>query len=56
MTKYEQLQEHLKNNQNTWLITIDKVQKLLNYQPKYKIFEGMDEAIDWYINSLCEQI
>jgi UDP-N-acetylglucosamine 4-epimerase len=21
MTKYEQLQEHLKNNQNTWLVT-----------------------------------
>ena len=28
---------------------IDKPQTLLNYQPKYKISEGMDEVIDWYI-------
>jgi UDP-N-acetylglucosamine/UDP-N-acetylgalactosamine 4-epimerase len=31
---------------------IDKSQTLLNYQPKYKISEGMDEVIDWYIFSL----
>jgi len=28
---------------------IDKAQRLLDYQPKYMISEGMDEAIDWYI-------
>jgi UDP-N-acetylglucosamine 4-epimerase len=32
--------------------SIEKAQKLLDYQPKYKISEGMDEAIDWYVNSL----
>jgi UDP-N-acetylglucosamine 4-epimerase len=31
---------------------IDKAKKLLNYEPKYMISEGMDEAIDWYINNL----
>ena len=28
---------------------IDKAQALLEYQPKYRISEGIDEAIDWYI-------
>ena len=32
--------------------SIEKAKKLLDYQPKYKISEGMDEAIDWYVNSL----
>ena len=32
--------------------SIDKAKKLLDYQPKYKISEGMDEAIDWYIDSI----
>jgi len=27
---------------------IKKAQDLLGYQPKYKVSEGMDEAIDWY--------
>jgi UDP-N-acetylglucosamine/UDP-N-acetylgalactosamine 4-epimerase len=31
---------------------IDKAQTLLDYQPKYMISEGMDEAIDWYVGSL----
>ena len=31
---------------------IEKAQMLLGYQPKYMISEGMDEAIDWYVNSL----
>ncbi len=31
---------------------IDKAQTLLNYQPKYLISEGMDEAMDWYVGSL----
>ena len=32
--------------------SIEKAKKLLDYQPRYKISEGMDEAIDWYVNSL----
>jgi UDP-N-acetylglucosamine 4-epimerase len=32
--------------------SIQKAKNLLDYEPKYKISEGMDEAIDWYINSL----
>ena len=35
--------------------SIDKAKKLLDYQPKYKISEGMDEAIDWYINSIIKK-
>jgi len=31
---------------------IDKAQALLDYQPKYMISEGMDEAIDWYVESI----
>ena len=31
---------------------IDKAQELLDYQPKYMISEGMDKAMDWYVNSL----
>ena len=31
---------------------IDKAQTLLDYQPKYIISQGMDEAMDWYIKSL----
>jgi len=33
---------------------IDKAQNLLGYQPKYKISEGMDEAMDWYVSSLTK--
>jgi UDP-N-acetylglucosamine/UDP-N-acetylgalactosamine 4-epimerase len=33
---------------------IDKAKILLNYQPKYTISKGMDEAMDWYIASLSE--
>ena len=29
---------------------ITKAQKLLEYQPKYKISEGMDKAMDWYVS------
>ena len=32
--------------------SVDKAYKLLEYRPKYKISEGLDEAIDWYINSV----
>jgi UDP-N-acetylglucosamine 4-epimerase len=31
---------------------IDKAQTLLDYQPKYMISEGMDEALDWYVENL----
>ena len=31
---------------------ISKAQTLLGYQTKYMIGQGMDEAIDWYINSI----
>ena len=31
---------------------IEKAQQLLGYQPIYKISDGLDEAIDWYITSL----
>ena len=33
---------------------IDKAQKLLDYQPQFKVSEGMDEAMDWYVNSLIK--
>jgi len=33
---------------------IDKAKELLGYQPKYMISEGLDEAIDWYIDNLKE--
>lgn len=31
--------------------SIDKAKKLLDYQPNYKIIDGMDKAIDWYISN-----
>jgi UDP-N-acetylglucosamine 4-epimerase len=31
---------------------IDKAQDLLSYQPTHKIFEGMDEVMDWYFKSI----
>ena len=33
---------------------INKAQALLDYQPKYMISEGMDEAMDWYVSSLTK--
>jgi len=35
---------------------IAKAKKLLNYDPKYNISEGMDEAIEWYVNNLSKKI
>ncbi len=32
--------------------SIEKAKKLLDYQPEYKISDGLDEAIEWYINFL----
>jgi UDP-N-acetylglucosamine/UDP-N-acetylgalactosamine 4-epimerase len=34
------------------LADISKARRLLDYQPKYMISKGMDESIDWYINSI----
>jgi UDP-N-acetylglucosamine/UDP-N-acetylgalactosamine 4-epimerase len=31
---------------------IEKAQKLLNYDPKYMINDGLDQAMDWYANTL----
>lgn len=31
---------------------IDKAQALLDYQPRYMISQGMDEAMDWYVSEL----
>jgi UDP-N-acetylglucosamine/UDP-N-acetylgalactosamine 4-epimerase len=31
---------------------IDKAQALLGYQPKYMISEGLNEAMDWYVDSI----
>ena len=31
---------------------ISKAQQLLGYQPSHKISEGLDEAMDWYVDSL----
>jgi len=31
---------------------IDKARSLLDYQPKYTISKGIDEAIDWYVSNL----
>ena len=33
---------------------ISKAQELLKYQPEYRISEGMDETMDWYIGSLSK--
>jgi len=32
---------------------ISKARLLLGYQPNHKIISGLDEAMDWYIASLC---
>jgi len=31
---------------------IRKAQQLLGYQPTHKIAAGLDEAMDWYVESL----
>ena len=32
--------------------SIDKAKELLGYEPLFRIFEGLNEAIGWYINTL----
>ena len=32
--------------------SIDKAIEFLNYRPQYKVSDGLNEAIDWYINCL----
>ena len=34
---------------------ISKAKDLLGYAPKYRITEGMEKAIDWYIESIKEK-
>lgn len=34
------------------LADIRKAQQLLGYQPSHTISEGLDEAMDWYVESL----
>jgi UDP-N-acetylglucosamine 4-epimerase len=36
------------------LADISKAQSLLGYSPDYKIDQGLDEAMDWYISDLSE--
>jgi len=38
------------------LASIEKAQKLMNYQPKYTIKEGLNESMKWYWNFLTEKI
>lgn len=33
---------------------IDKAKELLHYQPEYHISKGLDEAMDWYVDSLTK--
>ena len=35
------------------LASVDKAKKLLGYDPKYKIEEGLKEAVDWYWDNLA---
>ena len=32
--------------------SIEKAKKFLGYQPNFRLSEGLDEAIEWYINSV----
>ena len=34
------------------LASVDKAKKLLNYNPKFSMKEGLKEAVDWYWNNL----
>ena len=34
------------------LASIEKASKLLNYQPKFSMREGLKEAVKWYWNNL----
>ena len=35
---------------------VDKARALLGYEPLYRIKEGLDLAMDWYINDLTRQL
>lgn len=61
--RLSQRQENLKEQEPTYrdfragdvlhsLADISKAQKLLGYQPSHKITEGLDEAMDWYVEEL----
>ena len=32
--------------------SIEKAKKLLGYQPNFRLSDGLDEALGWYINSV----
>ena len=34
------------------LASIEKAKKLLNYQPKFSMRDGLKEAVNWYLNNL----
>jgi UDP-N-acetylglucosamine 4-epimerase len=34
------------------LASIDKAKKLLNYNPKYSVSDGLKEAVNWYWENL----
>jgi len=34
------------------LASIDKAKKMLGYNPKYSLQEGLKEAVNWYWNNL----
>lgn len=38
------------------LASIQKIQKLLGYQPTHQLAQGLNEAIDWYVGSCCGTI
>ncbi|GHT65465.1 hypothetical protein AGMMS50239_25290 [Bacteroidia bacterium] len=38
------------------LASIEKAQKLLNYQPQYSMKQGLKEAVEWYYEELRNKI
>ena len=40
-----------KNEIDRQYLAIDKVKKILKWQPKYTIDRGLKETIDWYKNN-----
>jgi UDP-N-acetylglucosamine/UDP-N-acetylgalactosamine 4-epimerase len=38
------------------LANIDKARKLLGYEPQYRIHQGLELAMDWYISDLRDEI
>ncbi|WP_216830621.1 SDR family oxidoreductase [Alkalihalobacterium elongatum] len=38
------------------LADISKAKKLLNYDPKIDVFEGLKRTMEWYVNNLSEEV